>query len=270
MSAKKVLITGVCGLIAGAIYRRLCADPERYEVYALARRAVPSERATNEPLDIPEDRFTVVDMADLDSVEAAFEGMDTIVHMAADPRPDASWDNLLQSNVIGAYNAFEAANRSGVRRVVYASSIMVSWGYQTDEPFCKLAEGRFDEINREDIPIITHESVTRPTGLYPATKIWGEALARSYADTQGLSALCLRIGWVNAEDSPQKPEAGPFWCSQRDVVQLAERAINASPDLKFDVFYGVSDNKWRWVDTDHARDVLGYEPQDSAEVVLGL
>ena len=45
MTAKRVLVTGVYGLIAGAIYRRLCAQPETYDVYALARRAEPSDRA---------------------------------------------------------------------------------------------------------------------------------------------------------------------------------------------------------------------------------
>ena len=265
---KRVLVTGVYGLIAGAIYRKLRAQPEKYDVYGLARRKQPSERATAEALEIPEDHLFVVDMADLPAVEAAFAGMNTVVHMAAGPRPDASWENLLQSNIIGAHNAFEGALRAGVNRVVYASSIMVSWGYQADEPYKSLAEGRFSELTQDDIPTVTHESAPRPTGLYPATKLWGEALARSYADTQGLSSLCLRIGWVNAEDHPNRVEAGAFWCSQRDVVQLAERAVEAPEDLKFGIFYGVSDNKWRWVDIKHARDVLGYVPQDSAEEML--
>ena len=269
MKTTRVLVTGVYGLIAGAIYRRLRAQPERYDVYALARRTKPSERATEEPLEIPDDHLFVVDMANLSDVEAAFAGMDTIVHMAADPRPDAPWESLLQSNVMGAHNAFEAALRAGARRVVYASSIMVSWGYQADEPYKALAEGRFDGLQPEDIPIVRHDWPPRPTGLYPATKVWGEALARSFADTKGLSCLCLRIGWVNAEDHPHRAESGAVWCSQRDVVQLTERAIDAPADLRFGVFYGVSDNKWRWVDIEHARQVLGYIPQDSAEAVLG-
>lgn len=269
MTAQRILVTGVYGLIAGAVYRRLCAEPERYEVYALARRRQPSERAPGGlRLEIPEDRFFLVDMSDLGAVERAFDGMDTIVHMAADPRPDADWDSLLQSNIVGSRNAFEAALRVHARRVVYASSIMVSWGYQQDEPYKALSEGRFDELSEGEIPIVTHESAPRPTGLYPATKVWGEALARYYADVHELSSLCLRIGWVNAEDHPQRPEAGAFWCSQRDIVQLVEKAIEAPDNLRFGIFYGVSNNKWRWVDIDHARQVLGYSPQDSAEDML--
>jgi hypothetical protein len=40
--------------------------------------------------------------------------------------------------------------------------------------------------------------------------------------------------------------------------------------LRFDIFYGVSNNRWSWVDIDHPREVLGYIPADSAEEKLGL
>jgi len=54
------------------------------------------------------------------------------------------------------------------------------------------------------------------------------------------------------------------------VVQLVERTIEAPEALRFDIFYGVSNNRWRWVDIDHPRKVLGYIPADSAEEKLGL
>jgi nucleoside-diphosphate-sugar epimerase len=266
MAAKKVLITGVYGLIASSVYQRFQAQPGKYEVHGLARRRRLSERAPRtRQLQIPKDQFHLVDLSDLEAVENAMAGVEVVVQMAADPRPDASWESLLSSNIVGVRNVFEAAVRAGVKRVVYASSIMVSWGYQLDEPYKSLAEGRFAQAAQADIHTVTHEWPVRPTGLYPATKIWGEALARYYADVHDLSSLCLRIGWVNAEDHPQKPESGAVWCSQRDVVQLIERAVDAPDDLRFDIFYGVSNNQWRWVDIDHAREVLGYIPQDSAE-----
>ena len=55
------------------------------------------------------------------------DGMDVVGQMAADPRSEASWESVLSSNVVGVRNVFEAANRAGVKRVVYASSIKVSW-----------------------------------------------------------------------------------------------------------------------------------------------
>ena len=262
-SPTKVLVTGVYGLIPGAVYRQLQSKPEDYDVYGLARRRQASERAPrgSEP-DIPEGKFFLADLADESAVEKAVSGMDVVVQMAADPRPDASWKSLLNSNIIGAYNVLDAAVRCGVSRVVFASSIMVSWGYQLDEPFKALAEGRFDDLAKMEVHTVTHEWPHRPTGLYPATKVWGEAVARYCADVHGLSVICLRIGWVNAEDHPHKPESGAIWCSQRDAVQLVERSMCAPEDVKFDIFYGVSNNKHRWVDIDHALEVLGYIPQD--------
>ena len=271
MAPKKILITGVYGLIAGAVYRHLHVQPDLYEVYGLARRPQFSERAPqDEQLEIPDDKFILADLTNYNGVEKAIEGMDVVVQLAADPRPDASWDSLLSSNIVGPRNVLEAAHRTGVERVVLASSIMVSWGYQQEDPYKAIAEGRFDEVEVDELHTETHEWPHRPTGLYPASKVWGEALARYYAGVHHMSVPCLRIGWVNAEDHPRDERGGAVWCSQRDVVQLVERTIEAPEALRFDIFYGVSNNRWCWVDIDHPRKVLGYIPADSAEEKLGL
>ncbi|MFC7193682.1 hypothetical protein ACFQL4_01950 [Halosimplex aquaticum] len=55
-----------------------------------------------------------------------------------------------------------------------------------------------------------------------------------------------------------------MWHSRRDCAQLIERCLD-DDSVSFDVFYGVSDNRNRWFDIDHAREVLGYEPEDSAD-----
>jgi nucleoside-diphosphate-sugar epimerase len=267
MPPLKVMVTGVHGLIAGAVYQRLQEEPKRYEVHAMARRRQPSERVpAGRTLHLPRDRFTLVDLTDLEGLERAFQGMEVVVHMAADARHDGSWESILASNVVGARNAFEAAHRAGVRRVVFASSIMVSWGYQQDEPYRSIAERRFEDLVEEEVHTVTHEWPVRPTGLYPASKVWGEALGRYYADVHHLSVLCLRIGWVNGDDHPRSgPSMAPIWCSQRDIVQLVERAIHAPEEVRYDIFYGCSSNRWCWVDIEHARQVLGYIPQDTAD-----
>ena len=193
------------------------------------------------------------------------KGVDTVVQMAAEPRDDADWESILASNIVGARNVFEAACDMGVRRVVFASSIMVSWGYQDDDPYSLVFAGRYDELG-DDFQPVTHESPPRPTSLYPASKVWGETLGRYYSDRRDLSVICLRIGWVNGEDRPHTHEwARATWCSRRDMVQMAERSIEAPDDLRYDIFYALSDNRYNWVDIDHARQVLGYAPQDSAE-----
>ncbi|MDP6037787.1 MAG: NAD(P)-dependent oxidoreductase [Candidatus Latescibacteria bacterium] len=263
--AKKVLVTGVYGLIAGAVYDWLNEQPEKYEAYGLARRQISSDRvAEGHVVQVPEERFFLADMADQDAVYKAFDGMHTVVHMAANPNPDASWEAILQSNMIGAYNAFEGCRQMGVKRIVYASSIMTSWGNQLDEPYLAIKEGRFEDVP-DGFHIIKHTDPVRPTEPYSASKVWGEGLARTYSDVHGLSCLCLRIGWVNAEDKPTGLENGAFWCSQRDIVQLVGLSVEAPDEMTFDIFYGLSECQYRWADIDHARNVLGYAPQDRAE-----
>ena len=210
MAPKKVLITGVFGLIAGAVYQHLRTQPDRYDLYGLARRSQLSERAPKgADLGISEEKFILADLTDYNAIAQAVEGMDVVVQLAADPRPDASWESLLGSNIIGPRNVLEAARRAGVGRVVFASSIMVSWGYQQEDPYKAISEGRFDAVDTGQVQVVTHEWPHRPTGLYPATKIWGEALARYYADVHNMSVPCLRIGWVNAEDHPRDERGGP-------------------------------------------------------------
>jgi NAD+ dependent glucose-6-phosphate dehydrogenase len=267
MIVKKVLVTGVYGLIGGEVYLRLHAQPDRYQVYGLARRRYPSDRSSQDRnLNIPDNRFFLSDMSDLETLVQAMQGIDMVVHMAADPRQDAPWESVLKSNIIGARNVYEAAVICGVKRVIYASSVMVSWGYFDDEPYKSIFEGRYNDLTPDSIPIVQHTWPTRPTAEYPASKVWGEGMGWYYANRRGLSVICLRIGWVNDEDYPHTygwARAG--WCSKRDVVQLVEKSLEAPDDLRFDIFYALSDNQWKWVDIDHARDVIGYNPQDNAE-----
>ena len=268
-SPKKVLITGVYGLIAGQIYTHFDGRPDQYEAHALARRVHPSDRAPGDrTLSIPEGRFHLADLSDMDAVRGAVSGMDVVVQMAADPNPEAPWENILQSNMVGVYNVFEACRQEGVGRIVYASSVMASWGNQFEEPYKAIKECRFDDVP-DPIPLIKHTDPPRPTEPYSASKVWGEALARTYSDSHGLSCLCIRIGWVCAEDTPYRPELAAVWCSQRDIVDLAERCVNAPDDIRFDIFYGMSRNRYCWVDISHANEVLGYEPRDSAEERIG-
>jgi NAD+ dependent glucose-6-phosphate dehydrogenase len=68
-----------------------------------------------------------------------------------------------------------------------------------------------------------------------------------------------------ADDRAPSGRGQTLWCSQRDIVQLVERCVTAPDSLRFDVFFGQSDNRYNFVDIEHARQVLGYAPQDRAE-----
>ena len=176
---------------------------------------------------------------------------------------------MSRASIVGAYNTYEACRLNGVKRIVYASTIMVSWGYQADEPYKSITDGRYADLPSK-LPIVTKESPVRPTDLYPCSKVWGEALGRYYSDLHGLSVVCLRIGGVNDPDAPgDSPIGHAVWCSHRDIVQLVERAIDAPPSIRYDIFYGVSNNKHRFVDIEHARQSLGFVPQDGADEYRG-
>jgi nucleoside-diphosphate-sugar epimerase len=248
MAPRSVLVTGMSGLIGGALRRHL---EGKYALSALNRQplsGVPCHRA---------------DIADLAAIAPAFEGVDTVVHLAARTGSSESFDEILHANVIGTYNVFEAARRAGVARVIFASSGATVSAWEREPPWSALAAGRYDEAG--PFAKMTHETPTRPAGLYGASKIWGEAIARHYVDRHGLSAICIRIGRVKAEDRPTETRDYAVWCSQRDIVRMIELCIAAPPTLRFDVFFAVSDNRWGYRDLEHARAVLGFEPRDRAE-----
>jgi nucleoside-diphosphate-sugar epimerase len=248
MAPRRVLVTGMSGLIGAALRRHL---EGKYELSALNRRPIPGVTCHQG------------DIADLDAIAHAFTGIDTVVHLAARTGESEVFDEILQANVVGTYNVFEAARRAGVSRVVYASSGATVSAWERDLPYSALVAGRYDEA--KSWKTMTHEMPLRPAGLYGASKIWGEAIARHYADVHRLSAICVRIGRVLAGDRPTSPREFSVFCSQRDVVRMLELCIAAPPTLTFDVFYAVSDNRWGYRDLEHAHKVLGFTPMDRAE-----
>lgn len=246
---KRVLVTGLNGLIGSAM-RRILAD--KYEWSALNRRELPGVPTLQ------------ADISDLEAIRSAFEGIDTVVHLAAVARVDAPWDDILPPNIIGTYNVFEAARAAGVKRVIFASSGATVAGIHQEEPFKALVEGRYSEVGGS-WPMLTHESMPRPMGLYGVSKVFGEVLARHFVDTSPMSVICLRIGWVGEQDRPSAPAHWANWCSQRDIVQMIDRSIQAPANLRYDIFFVTSNNRWSYRDLEHARSVLGYAPQDNAE-----
>jgi nucleoside-diphosphate-sugar epimerase len=243
-----VLVTGMSGLIGQALCRHL---EGRYSLRALNRQAVPGIACHQ------------ADIADLQAIRPAFAGVDVVVHLAAVASSKASLDELLGPNIVGTYNVFEAARRAGVRRVIFASSGATIAGYERDAPYSALVSGHYAEVG--SWAPLTHEHPVRPAALYGCTKVWGEALARHYADEHGLSMLCIRIGQVNLADRPSATRQFSVWCSQRDVARMIEACITAPPSLRYDLFFATSKNRWGYRDLEHARAVLGFEPLDVAE-----
>jgi NAD(P)-dependent dehydrogenase (short-subunit alcohol dehydrogenase family) len=234
----RLLITGAGGNI-GSVYARHAAEHGRYEL----RLTDLSDDALAEVREVGE--AVAADLGDLEALKRLCEGVDTVVHMAADPSPSATWDSLLDANIVGAYNTFVAAKAAGCRRVVYASSIHAVSGYPTD------------------VQVKTTEPVN-PGDLYGVTKCFGEAMARYMAEQEGLEAIAVRIGAFEPDESAEGDmgvEMLDYFVSQRDMCQLLDRCVDAEID-RFAIVHGLSDNYFKRLDLSDTRKLLGYEPQD--------
>lgn len=247
--ARRVLVTGLSGLI-GSILRpelaRFC------EVSALNRSAVEG---------IP---TTQADIADEDAIRSAFNGIDTVVHLAAKAGGRHSWSDLHTTNVVGTYNVLKLARKSKCRRFIFASSGATVTGYETIEPYQSIVQGNYSNVS-EDFDRINHKHAVWSSGLYGSTKIWGEAICRNFADSSEMSVFCVRIGYVNRENKPQKDRDWATWCSQRDVVNALIACVNVKNPMKFTTFFVTSNNKWGYRDLTHAYHTVGFSPIDAAE-----
>ena len=255
--ARRVLVTGLNGAVGSAIRPALA---ERYQLSSLSRSGVAG---------LPAERVFRADISDFDAIRPAFEGIDTVVHLAADggvnspDGMDAPWEAMLRNNMIGTYNVLEASRQAGAKRVVLASSGATVNGYENESPYSELATG-----NPAKAPgswdMLTHESEPKPITLYGVSKLFGEDLGRYYASTSDMSVICLRIGGCNAQNRPTQGRGQAIWLSHRDARQMAIKSIEAPDSVRFDIFFFASDNQLGYRDLAHARDVIGYLPEDGS------
>ncbi|HVY00456.1 MAG TPA: NAD(P)-dependent oxidoreductase [Pseudorhodoplanes sp.] len=228
---KTVLVTGA----SGGIGTRL---------RTLLKGVYPELRLSDvrKPADLgPDEKFVQADLSNMAEVEAAVAGVDGIVHLGGFS-VEGPWETILNANIIGCYNLFEAAYRKGVKRVVFASS--------------NHAVGFYPRQRK----IGTDEPV-RPDSRYGVSKAFGEALGAFYAYKHNLRVTCLRIG--NFGDVPLDKRRLSIWLKPEDLVQLIRIGLE-HPDLKYEIFYGCSDNERSWWDNEAAFR-YGYKPIGRAE-----
>jgi nucleoside-diphosphate-sugar epimerase len=186
------------------------------------------------------------DIRDFDALKKACAGADALLHLAAVPDEDDFHSKLLPMNLAGGYNAFEAARQAGVPKVLFASTGQTVLNY-----------GRNLRVTT-DMPV-------RPSTVYGCTKVFGEALGRYYSDTHGLQVICIRICWFQPYESQVLRAGGAIrheWCSPRDLTQLIVKSIRS--DVKFAIFFGLSNNTGRYWDINNAKELVGYAPEDNA------
>lgn len=231
---KRVLITGAAGRIGSSLAESL---KDRYELRLHYHQTIPANP--------PVADIHIADVADYDQIAPAMDGIDAVVHLAADPNTRASWESVRDRNIIGTYNVYEAARRAGVKKIVFASTNHVMGMYDRDRQW----------------PIYSSQPV-RPDSLYGVSKAFGETLARYYVDQYGLPIICLRIGWFL--ERPRDEIGLWMWLSPRDCAQVVWRAIE-SP-LRYGVFYAISRNSRRHWDITDTMECLGYRPEDDSEI----
>ena len=228
---KKLVLTGAAGRLGSYL---------REPLSRMCDELVTTDLTDTITDPLPNETYVKADLADLNAMVELLEGAEMVVHFGA-IGDEAPFDAILKSNMIGAYNIWEAAYRNKLRRVVYASSIhAVGMHKKTD--------------------FIGIDAPHRPDTFYGLAKCFAEDLASLYWDKRGLESVCMRIlSCANVTN----PRAVGSWLSYDDLVHLVERAID-TPITGFSLVYGVSNNDRATVDNADASH-LGYRPKDNAE-----
>src|SRR6516225_467359 len=184
-------------------------------LHTMLRYTEPGSRGrSRRPVRLFLNRTEISDMA---AVERMVEGVDGIIHLGGNSGEN-TWDVILQPNIIGVYNVFEAARRAGVQRVVMATSNHAVGFYPRTQT-------------------IDHRVLPRPDSRYGLSKAFSEALASLYADKHEIGFLCVRIG--NFGTLPIDKRRLSIWISPRDLTQLVRIGLE-HPDVRYEIVYGVS------------------------------
>lgn len=189
----------------------------------------------------PHETFMAGDITRLDHMLRVTKDVDAIIHLGGFS-VEGPWDTILQANIIGCYNVFEAARINGVKRILFATSNHACGFYRRDEK-------------------IDHRVYPKPDSRYGVSKVFGEQIGSLYADKYGLEVFNIRIG--NTAREPVDKRRLSIWVSPRDLAQLMQIGID-HPDIRFEIVYGVSGNQRSWYDNSNAQR-LGYRPQDDSE-----
>jgi nucleoside-diphosphate-sugar epimerase len=235
---RTILITGAAGNLGGKLRRHL------------EQRGYPLRLLDYGPQADP--AVLSADLAEWDDAWVeSFAGVDTVLHLAAEPSPAADWPRLTRLNLDLLLNVMEATVQQRCRRFVFASSNWVLSGHRGGEG------------------PLAPETPPNPVTPYGATKLFGERLGKSFAERRGLSVICFRIGYCQRQPGNRPgPQMGmglwgqSMWLSDGDLCRGYEAAIEAPDDLRFAVLNLMSDNAgMRW-DLGPTREAIGYVPGD--------
>lgn len=258
MTDKKTInvgITGAAGHIGVALAESL---PSRYALTLFyQRRAVKPELAG---------RFKTirVNFSQAAELEGKFEGLEALIHLAADSQTDATWESVLENNIIATHNVFEEARRAGVGKIIFASTNHTQHDYVGKTPLT------LDRFYARTMGFVRLDDPPAPDSYYGVSKLFGENLGWYYSRRHGIQFISLRIGSTFPEDDPsiwkgteREDHARAMFLSQRDCVAAFTRALEVNTD--FLLAYAISNNDRRCFDLTETRERLGFYPQDNSE-----
>jgi len=177
----RVLITGAAGFIGSNVADRLLADG--HEVVGYDNLSTGRHEFIAQARDHVRYTFIEGDVLDGDALRAAMDGVDAVIHLAANA--DVRFglkhpDRDLQQNTIGTFSVLEAMRASRVRRILFSSTGSV---YGEPEVF----------PTAEDCPF------PRQTSLYGASKLAGEGLIQAYCEGYGFTGVITRFVSIMGE-----------------------------------------------------------------------
>jgi len=237
---KTVGITGAAGNI-GTILRTGLASKYNLKLYDV--------KEINPPI---VGEFIQIDFSEQKDITNIFNGLDVLIHLAGDPRPNAPAYLTYKNNFVATSYVFEEALRAKVKKLVYASS-----GFYHESSMIEALQGHLGYPITLDMP-------PTPDCLYAESKLFGEKVGLHLANL-GLQFVALRIGWSVPEDDP-RPYDSPYmramFCSNRDLLQAFEKAIEIDKDYL--IAFAISNNDKKIIDLEETQTSLGFFPQDNA------
>ncbi len=204
---KSALVTGGAGFIGSALVRGLLSQEDVERVVVVDNLLTGSEANLSDVRDSIE--FHVADIRDLVPMEGLFQGVDVVFHQAAIPsvpRSIAEPDLTHDVNVNGTFSVFRAAQKTGVRRVVYAASSS-TYGDQPDLP------------KKESM-------LPSPQSPYAVQKLVGEYYGRNFWQVHGLETVSLRYFNVFG---PRQARISDLAALTARVYTLTRRSATISP-----------------------------------------
>jgi len=227
---KRILLTGAAGGLGKVLRDRI---KPWAEVVRLSDVADMCEAREGEEI-------VQCDLADKEAVIKLLEGVDAVLHFGG-ISTEKPFEPIMQANILGVANLYEALHKAGTRRVVFASSNHAIGYHRTTE-------------------VLDANSPTRPDSYYGLSKVFGEQMARYYFDRFGIETVCIRIG--SSFPEPANKRMMSTFLSYDDLTELLRCSLFA-PRVGHTIVYGQSDNDSTWWDNRLASH-LGYKPKDSS------